>query len=511
MSLFDNNPSALLALSLGVLIIYLIFLTESKVLKFLKSYPGPTLYPVLGNAWQVRNPVGAFKVIEEWSRIYGSRFRIILGTSIRGLLLSDPKDVEKVLASSVLIDKGAAYDAIIPWLGTGLLISRGKKWHTRRKQLTPAFHFKILESFQEIFNTESKVLVDILKEKLAKNEACEIHGLFTRCALDIICETAMGKKLSCQRNLDHPYAVATIEESAFVWLRWTSPWLHSNMMWSLSSVGRRELANRKVLHDFTNQVIQERKQKFLENSKELEKNIPENDEFSFSTKKKFAFLDLLISIQAQGEIEMTDQDIREETDTFMFEGHDTTAAALTWTLHLLAKNPEQQVIVHEELDSVFGDDRERPVTPEDLTQLKFLECCIKEGLRLYPSVPFFMRSVLKDFKLDDKTTLPAGASVFISPWLTHRNPEIYPEPEKYLPSRFFPENSIGRHPYAYIPFSAGPRNCIGQKFALTEEKIVLSSVLRNFSVDVVSKDEVTPLPELIVRPHNGIELKFTPR
>jgi cytochrome P450 len=163
----------------------------------------------------------------------------------------------------------------------------GEKWHTRRKQITPAFHFKILESYHEVFNTQSMVLVDILKDKQGKDEVCEMHGMFTRCALDIICETAMGKKLNCQRDLSHPYAIATTEESALVWKRQTSPWLHPDFIWKMSSVGRRETVCRKILHDFTEKVIQERKEEFLTNMRESGKSlVPENDESPFLSSKK---------------------------------------------------------------------------------------------------------------------------------------------------------------------------------------------------------------------------------
>ncbi|CAG7716464.1 unnamed protein product [Allacma fusca] len=147
----------------------------------------------------------------------------------------------------------------------------------------------------------------------------------------------------------------------------------------------------------------------------------------------------------------------------MFEGHDTTAAGFTWSLYLLAKNPEHQALVHIELDEIFGNDTHRSITTNDLPKMKYLDLCIKEALRLYPSVPLIARKVKQEFRLDNETLVPPGVDIAMSPWLTHRDPNIYPEPENFLPSRHTPENSSGRHPYAYIPFSAGLRNCIGQR------------------------------------------------
>ncbi|CAG7728750.1 unnamed protein product, partial [Allacma fusca] len=276
----------------------------------------------------------------------------------------------------------------------------------------------------------------------------------------------MGMKINCQRE-STPYVDAVLRQSQLIYKRWVSPWFHSDLMWAISPIGRRDKANLKLLHDFTDSVIQDRKEKYaLAKAEETVENQPDANEISesvyFSEKKRFAFLDLLLSIQDSSEYQLTDADIREETDTFMFEGHDTTAAGFTWSLYLLAKNPEHQALIHLELDEIFGNDPHRPITSNDLTKMKYLELCIKEALRLYPSVPFLTRKVKQEFRLDNETLIPPGVDIALSPFLTHRDPNIYPEPEKFLPTRHTPENSAGRHPYAYIPFSAGFRNCIGQ-------------------------------------------------
>ncbi len=141
-------------------------------------------------------------------------------------------------------------------------------------------------------------------------------------------------------------------------------------------------------------------------------------------------------------------------------------------------------MIFDELDVVFCGDLERPCTTQDVAELKYLECCIKEAMRIYPSIPFVMRNLtedveigtvrqqnssqskqnkyLLDIKPTDGHTLPAGVTVAMVFYAIHHNPVIYPDPEVFKPERFFPENSVGRHPYAFIPFSAGPRNCIGE-------------------------------------------------
>jgi cytochrome P450 len=194
--------------------------------------------------------------------------------------------------------------------------------------------------------------------------------------------------------------------------------------------------------------------------------------------------------------------------SFCFSGHDTTAMAISWSLHLIGLDPEVQEKVHLEIDSVFGDDKTRPVNSEDLKQLKYLECCIKEALRLFPSVPGIARAVNEDFRMGSYT-IPKGATLFVYPYALHRNEEIFSDPEVYRPERFLTDNISKTSPYAYVPFSAGPRNCIGQRFALTEEKIVIANVLRNFSVKSLDhRDKIKAAMELVTRPKDPLRISL---
>merc|ERR1711911_230679 len=159
-----------------------------------------------------------------------------------------------------------------------------------------------------------------------------------------------------------------------------------------------------------------------------------------------------------GDGSLTDDDIREEVDLSMFAGHDTTASAMTWFLYCIAKHPKEQQIVVDELDHIF-DESDRPCTTQDITEMKYLECCFKETLRLYPSVPAVMRTLTQEVQVGD-FLIPAGVSVALMIYGMHRNPHIYPDPDSFKPERFL-SDSVDRHPYSFVPFSAGPRNCIG--------------------------------------------------
>jgi cytochrome P450 family 4 len=189
-------------------------------------------------------------------------------------------------------------------------------------------------------------------------------------------------------------------------------------------------------------------------------------------------------------------------------GHDTTAMALCWSLYLIGLDSEVQEKIHSEIDSVFGDDKSSPVSGEDLKRLKYLECCIKEALRLFPSVPALGRAVKEDFQLGPYT-IPKGVTILISTFALHRDESIFQNPESYRPERFLTDNISKTSPYACVPFSAGPRNCIGQRFAMTEEKIILANIFRNFSIKSLDqRDQVQASAELVIRPKNPIRIKF---
>ncbi|XP_046463634.1 cytochrome P450 4C1-like [Daphnia pulex] len=474
--------------------------------------PGPSAQiPLFGSFTELfLEPEGILphfmKLYKVWSK--KSVTRLWIGP-FPMITIGSAEGAEVVLGSNKIIDKGREYNFIQPWLATGLLTSTGSKWHKRRKMLTPTFHFKILEEFIHVINEQSDVLVEKLNEKVGQD--FDIFPFITRCTLDVICETAMGRHVNAQGKSDSDYVQAVYKVTRIIQARQTRPWLQIEWLFRLLPVGLEQKRCLSILHGFTDQVIRERKLEYkLQKAKEEKETerIADNDNF-IPKKSRLAFLDLLIEASQDGKV-LSDLDIREEVDTFMFEGHDTTAAAINWSLFLIGGNPEVQEKVSEELTRVFGES-DRPITMADLSELKYLEYCIKEALRLYPSVPIMSRALLEDVTVCGYD-IPVGSTLMIVPYIIHRDPTYFPDPESFKPERFFPENIQGRHPYAYVPFSAGPRNCIGQKFAQMEEKIILASVLRRFHVKSLDKaDDMPVLAELILRPRDGIRLHLTPK
>ncbi|KAK4317686.1 hypothetical protein Pmani_011247 [Petrolisthes manimaculis] len=467
-----------------------------RMVALINKLPGPEGLPLLGNSLQVTvDNAELFKLIIQFCQ-YGEVMKLWFGPDPL-VILSSPRAAEAVLSSSRHIEKSHDYHYLHSWLGTGLLTSSGSKWHSRRKLLTPAFHFKILEDCLEVFDRQATLLVDRLRPR-ADGQPFDILSHIALCTLDIICEAAMGHVINAQNEEDSEYVKKIKKINYLMQRRMTVIWEQPSLLYWLLGLARQRDECLSVLHNFSKETITNRR-------KINQQNVDEKSD----KKQRLAFLDILLEYSG-GTKGLSDEDIREEVDTFMFEGHDTTAAAISWSLFLLGHHPEIQAKVHEELDAILTSP-DQPLGIAELRQMKYTENCIKEALRLLPSVPYLGRVLSEDLNICGNV-IPAHTNVLISIYMIHRDPVQFPDPEKFDPNRFLPENTRKRHPYAYIPFSAGPRNCIGQKFALLEEKAVLGRLLRQYSVvSEIKPLDIKLLGELILRPRGGNLVRLLPR
>lgn len=221
---------------------------------------------------------------------------------------------------------------------------------------------------------------------------------------------------------------------------------------------------------------------------------------------RFAFLDFLLQTHLDDTDVLTEVDIRNEVDTFMFEGHDTTSAAVQFSLFLMGHHPEVQRRIQAEIDCVFGDDAS--MTTEKLNRLIYTEAAIKEALRIFPPIPFVCRKNQKQFTAAGYK-IPKGTTCFVIFYELHRNTTFFPDPEVYDPNRFLDESSASRHPFAFVPFSGGPSNCIGQNFAMLEAKMMVASILREFHIESITPREKMILSvEAVLYSKNPIKMKF---
>jgi cytochrome P450 family 4 subfamily V len=430
--------------------------------------------------------------------------------------------IEKLMNSTKHISKSHnAYHYMREWLNDGLLMSTGKKWFDRRRLITPSFHFKILDSFVHVFNENSAILVGLLdSESNDGTNQFDFQPYIYRCMLDSICDTAMGVKVNAQLNSESAYVTSLYRLSELTMYRMKCPWLWSTKLLPLFSTGREFNACLKVLHDFTKKVIKDRRRELMEHRQDNDEKTTvtptdadaDNNIYIGSKRRRIAFVDMLLTTAINDPSAIDDEGIQEEVDTFMFEGHDTTATAVVFIMHMLACYPSFQDKVYQEIVSVLGEtDRNREVTSEDVSHLKYMECFIKESLRLYPAVIWYGRTTSEDCKIG-KYDIPAGVDILLNLYVLHRDPKHFPDPEKFDPGRWTSDETIARHPFCYLPFSAGLRNCIGQKFAMLEMKIVLCHLLRRFEIrGSFTREDIIPMATLILKTENNLPLLFKRR
>nr|QVK45574.1 cytochrome P450 [Brachionus paranguensis] len=488
--------------------IYLL-ITVNLILKFFKwlinyfeklitvnKIKGLPMIPFIGNVHQLKTKYELVKQLSQLAYQLKDEplWRLWLGTM--PIFVFHRGDYTEVLfSSSKNTQKSVQYNFLHPWLGTGLLTSHGEKWTKRRRLITPTFHFEILNDFLNVMNEQADILVEILAKLTRQNQEINIFERLKACALDVICESAMGQHVNAQNDETSEYVQAVARISELVTFRFFDPLQWPDFIYRRTAKGKDFKRCLKILRDFGKKVIFERNSHL--------------DDVDLTSKKRIAFLDLLLKAKRMDQ-SITFDDIREEVDTFVFEGHDTTAAAASWACQLIGSHPEVQKKLHEEIDSVLGQSN-RHLTNDDLKELTYLDLVIKETLRLFPSVPYFGRTLSEDCEVGGYKVLKGETAVIVA-YMIHRDVKYYPDPEKFDPERFLPENTKNRNPYAYIPFSAGRRNCIGQRFALMEEKVILANILRRFEIKSLKTiDDLEPVGDLIIHPNKGLPITLNLR
>ncbi|RLL67362.1 cytochrome P450 [Streptomyces sp. Z26] len=218
-------------------------------------------------------------------------------------------------------------------------------------------------------------------------------------------------------------------------------------------------------------------------------------------------LDLLARARSDEDRPLDADELRDQVLIFLVAGHETTATSLAFTLHLLAHHPEHQRAARAEIDRVLG---ERLPTAADMTRLPYLTRCLQEAMRLYPAAPVIGRRAVEACEVDGYV-LPAGANVVVSPWVTHRHPDLWDDPERFDPDRFTPEREAARHRYAWFPFGGGPRACIGQHFSMLESVLALSVLLRAYELHPAGDTPYVPVSAgITLQPKGPAPVRLSP-
>jgi cytochrome P450 len=216
---------------------------------------------------------------------------------------------------------------------------------------------------------------------------------------------------------------------------------------------------------------------------------------------------LLAARDAETGERMSDKQLRDEAITIFAAGHETSANALSWVWYLLAQNPDAEARLHDEVDRVLGG---RLPGFADLAELKWTRMVIDEAMRLYPPAHAITRTAIGEDRIGG-VRIPPGASITISMYATHRNPNLWTEPERFDPERFAPAAVAQRHRFAYLPFGGGPRICIGNGFAITEAQVIVGAVAQRYRLRLAPDQVVEPIGLVTLRPKSGVWVTLEPR
>ena len=461
----------------------------------MRNLPGMPTHWLWGNLHQIDLMERLFNYILE--RKY-KVMKFWIGPFYPVVWITHCNDVSKLLKEP----KSSYYSSLKPWLGDSLLLSKGEKWKRNRHLLTQAFHYDILRENVPVFNSCLEILLKKWRTLASDGNTVLAFKDTGKLSLDIIMRCAFSSESNCQlSDTQHQY-ISSVSDLKELWCDRVVNFLHENdlIYYYFTRPGRKFKQACQVVHDYAETVIKERKKalKIGEADKGSEARV-------LKKKNHLDFIDILLKARDEDGRGLTDMEIRDEVDTFLFAGHDTTSSGISWTLYCLAKHPKHQDNVRKEVREVL---RGREwLEYDDLNELKYTTWCIKEAMRLYPPATEFVRCIAEDKEVDGHM-IPKGTTILLSIFLIHHHPDTWENPNEYDPLRFHPNNAEGRNPYAYMPFSAGHRNCIGQSFALTELKTVIATIINQFQVTVDERHEVEMVTDFILRAKNDIKLNL---
>ncbi|XP_073828059.1 cytochrome P450 311a1 [Musca autumnalis] len=460
--------------------------------------PGPWSVPLLGNVQFVAKlkPEKLLDVIHNCHEKYRHSFRLWLGPQL-WVFLHSPQETRDALNDATL-KRADSFQMLNVFIGNGLLISEGKEWELHRKALGPAFHPNILNGFTETIIQHVNIFLDRLRNLDGKS--IEVSEYLFPCIMDTIIDTSMGKNLETQKNLNHSYTHAFHRTSELLFERMVNPLLFPDVVYN-NTQRSKDLTNYiNIIHNLMDSVIKERQQ-FLEQ---------EENQTVLVARKQRCLLDTLLTATIE-QRPLSLKEIRDEVNTFVFAGVDTTTAAMCFVLYCLGKYPEEQQTILAEIQSIQRNSIDNFPNTSDLNKMEYLDMFIKECLRLYTIVPMTGRQTTEPTKIGNRF-YPPGVTLWINMYGLCHDSQLYEEPFKFKPSRFTRMEYQRLPKFAYIPFSGGPHVCIGRKYALLIMKIMCVRILETFEVVLQDpNEELILMSQMTLKSKNGINVIFRER
>ena len=416
------------------------------------------------------------------TRTYGDVVRLRFGPA-ESWLLNDPELIKRVLQENNKNYK--RNDFLIRILkivsDENLFTSNGEFWRRQRRLMQTAFHRQRIAGFGQLMVEQAQRAL-ARWERLPPGQPLKVDEEMIGIALGTVGRALFGVDLSEEASVFGPAFTTSAEYFNYR--------LNHLFYVPLFIPNRRNRRFKEAVHTVNAHIealIQARRQSGEVKADLLSMLMEARDDESGAT--------------------MSDEQVRNEAGTMIFAGHETTGNTLTWAFYLLSQNPDAERKLHDELARVLGG---RAPTADDVPNLRYTRMVIDETLRLYPAAWAISRQAIGDDMLCDYS-IRAGTGVLISPYVTHRDPRWWENPEQFEPERFVPERSAGRPPLAYVAFGAGPRMCIGNVFALTEATLVLATVAQRYRLRLAPGYKVEPLPIFTLRVRGGLPMLISGR
>ncbi|MCC6875736.1 MAG: cytochrome P450 [Sandaracinaceae bacterium] len=433
--------------------------------------PGPLGVPLLGNVLALWSE--PLRLLLEAHRDYGDIVRFNFGPH-PFYLVNDVGAIRRVLIDNAKgYVKSRNYQGLKLVLGEGLVTSEGELWRRQRRLAQPAFLNTRIGTFAGPMARLCEAQAD-LWERLPEGAVVDVHEAMSALTFRIVGRTLLDADFGGEADHVGPVMKTLIS--------FANDWVEAPVKiptWVPTPANLRFKRAKRIVDDLVLGVIEDRRR---------------------CGEEKEDLLGLLMSATDEGE-SMSETQLRDEVVTLVMAGHETTANALSFTWYLLSLHPAIDRRLAEELDHVLGG---RAPALDDLPKLELTERVIREAMRLYPPAWAFERSPIEGDELCGYAIEP-GSTVGIAPWTLHRHVRHWPDPEGFDPDRFLPEASKERSRFAYLPFGAGARQCIGMGMAIMEAKIVLATLRQRFRLDLVPGHRVELDPSVTLRPKNGVK------
>ncbi len=415
---------------------------------------------------------------------YGDAVRVPYGRQRTFFLLTRPEDVERVLVSGQSnYAKAFTYRPLRAFLGDGLLTSEGDTWRRHRRLVGPVFAARRLTAFAPDMVAAAQRRVD--SWSVPGTEVVDVAEQMRELTLDIVGRALFGTDLASSAGRVGD-ALGRLQQHLVLATFLPTIGSDRGTRAALRMLpGSRR--NSALLDGIVRDVIAQRRAAVDEEETDL--------------------LGILLAARDEAGAGFTDDEIRDEVLTLMLAGHETTATALAWTCTLLSRYPAARERLHEELATVLGG---RAPSAEDVDRLPWTRAVIDESMRLFPPAWAIEREALAD-DLVGGVAVPAGATVSVPPYLVHRHPDFWPNPEGFDPERFLPGADQGRPRYAYLPFGGGQRICVGASFAMLEAVLALATIAQRFRLDLLPGARVELRAEITLRPDGPVPMRLTRR